>query len=115
MKKLLILLCLLSSPAYAAIQELDLTVTNSSTLITSLTGGTKAPQNAQYVSIENPSATASMAFNIIGSTPAVNGIGVTLSPLGSYTFDNPAGSTVPLASLQFISSIASQPVTVFWH
>lgn len=97
-----------------AITELDLTVTNSSTLITSLTGGSKAPQEAQYVSINNPSSTASCAFSIVGSTPAIGGIGVTLGPLGSYTFDSPSGVYVPLASLNFISSASSQSITIFW-
>lgn len=92
--------------------ELDLTVTNSATGIGSLTAQ-YVPNAAQYVAIVNPHNTASIAFTIAG-TPAINAKGITLGPLGSLVFDNPAGSVFPIGSLNFISSTASQSATILY-
>ena len=93
-------------------QEFDITVTNSATAVASLTGGTNIPQASSYVAIENPSATASIAFSVNGATPIVNGLGITLGPLGSIVFDAPGGVAFPCGSLKFISSAASQSATI---
>lgn len=92
--------------------ELDLTVTNSVGAITALTAQI-VPANVQYAAIANPHATASIAFTIAG-TPAVGAKGITLGPLGSMVFDGPSGASIPLASMSFISSTASQAVTILY-
>ena len=103
----------LAVPALA-MSEADLTVTNTATVVTSLTGGSKVPQNVPYLVIENPSSTASLAFTINGATPVVNGLGITLGPLGSQTFDAPTGVGYPIGSLKIISSSASQSATLLY-
>ena len=88
----------------------NLTVTNSAQAMSAL--WTTAPQSSDYVQICNPSATASIAFTIDGSSPVVNGNGITIAPLGSETFDHPAGVGFPVGALKLISSVASQSVTI---
>lgn len=88
--------------------ENDLAVTNAATTPTGL------PEYASYGQIFNPHATASIAFSLNGKDPVVNGLGITLAPLGSYTFDNPSNVRLPLGKLKIISSTASQAATLFW-
>ena len=61
-----------------------------------------------FLQIQNPSATASLAYTLDGSTPAVNGNGFTLGPLGSATYD----TWVSQDSVTIIGSGASTPWTI---
>ena len=88
-------------------QQVDLTVTNSAATPAGL------PQRTQFFVIHNPHATASLALSF-GGTPAINGIGVTLGPLGSQTFDAPSGVSYPVGTLKLISSVASQAATILY-
>jgi hypothetical protein len=61
-----------------------------------------------FLQIENPSASASLAFTLDGSTPVVNGNGITLGPLGSATYD----TWVPQGAVTMIGSGSSTPFTI---
>ena len=97
-----------------ALTQLNLTVTNASQTIGTIMGSVYVPQNVQYAQIINPNASALVAFTIDGTTPVVNGNGVTITATNAETFDNPAGSTFPLASTKLISNAASQAVTILY-
>lgn len=91
------------------IVELDITVTNAVSTPSGL------PTSAQYVQIFNPHATASLAFTINGQVPSINGVGITLAPLGSETFDAPSSSQFPLGNIKLVSSVSSQNATILWR
>jgi hypothetical protein len=89
------------------LQQVNATVTNSAAVVTGL------PGSASYLQIHNPHATATIAYTFDGSTPVINGNGITLAALGTDTRDQPGG-TVWSGSIKAISSVASQAVTIIW-
>lgn len=95
------------------ITELDLSLTTGVQTLTAAAGSKFVPQSVSYVQFVNPSASASFAYAMPGSTPAVNGIGVTVGPLGSSTVSCPPGVVFPLSSVSIIGTTTSA-ATVFW-
>jgi hypothetical protein len=92
------------------LQQVNATVTNSAAVVSAT-----IPNNVSYMQIHNPHPTASIAFTIDGSTPVVNGNGITLGPLVTATYDNPGGSTFTGGTgMKAISSVSSQSVTIIW-
>lgn len=67
------------------------------------------PPTFDSVTIENSSASASVAVTFDGSTPAVYGAGFTLGPLGSLTWHPPLNTVM---AINAIASAPSTPVSV---
>jgi len=62
----------------------------------------------RYLKIQNPSAAASLAYTLDGTTPAINGNGFTLGPLGKDEW-----STVcPQGAVNLIASTPSTPYAI---
>jgi len=122
MKKLLVLSFLAflagggSALAYGSFQA-PLTgggcVESSGTVGTGATVELAAPTNGQvrqFLRVENPAATGgnSIAFTVDGSTPVVNGQGVTLYPGGNALFD----TWVPQGAVTIIGGGAGSPWSI---
>lgn len=61
-----------------------------------------------YLYIHNPSATASLAYTVDGSAPAVNGNGFTIAPLGAKEWTD----KVPQGAITIIASGSSSPYSI---
>lgn len=95
----------------------DLPASGAAT-VTSVTVGTAAVTAAipksvyrrTFLSISNESATATVAFSLGSTTPAINTAGSwTLAAGASYRWD---GSFVPMDQVNLIASASSTPVTI---
>lgn len=61
----------------------------------------------QHLMIHNPSTTASLAFTLDGTTPVVNGQGITMGPLGAAFYDS-------FIATGAVTMIGSGPYTIYW-
>ena len=88
-------------------QQINVSLTSAAAAI-----GAPLPSSGTYLQIHNPSATASLAYTFDGSTPVINGNGITLGPLVTATYDNPAGGrwTGPLTMI----GAANQSATLLY-
>lgn len=67
----------------------------------------------QFFQIINNSTTVAgntLAFTLDGTTPTVNGNGITLNPGGSATYD----VVSPTGAINVIGSAASTPYQIYW-
>lgn len=90
---------------------INATVTNTAAAVTDKDSGAVIPNKRNSLIIHNPSNTASVAFTMDGTTPAVGTNGITLGPLGTTTAD-----ISPLCGpISMISNATSQSVTIYYE
>ena len=87
------------------------TVTNSAAAPTDKTSSLAVPSDKKYLIVHNPNSTASLAFTVDGTVPAVGTNGITLFPGGTFTSDQFTMNGL----LSMISSAASQSATIYWR
>ena len=69
-----------------------------------------ANPSRNFLQIQNTHASQNLAFTLEGSTPVVNGTGITLGPLGVATYD----TFVPTGLVTVIGSGAATTYSIYW-
>ena len=90
---------------------INATITNVAAAPVDKVTGDTIPKTRKYLIVHNPSATASLAITLDGTTPVVNSNGITLFSGGTWVSDQYTMN----GTLSMISSAASSSATIYWR